>query len=314
MVANARQSIATLPLLTEKERHQLVVEEPNQRRVFAFAVGTSLLPNRRFARRRPSRWFDGRQPTYAQPDAQSNQLANYLRKRGAAAGARRHLRRSLAGNAGGVLGILKAGAAAYRSIRSSRPSASRPCSSDAQPSILLTQSAVSEWLGKGQADHLQSTGNGRTFSRKQTRRRPLPPSDHLRIFTSGSTGKTEGASKFSTRPSSTSGSMATRPGLNAGDTLVAVTTLAFDIAVLELYLPLCRRTSGHRHAAGNGGRQPAFGSLQNNRATVMQATPTTWRLLMEAGWNEPTNSKFCAAARRCRGFGGCVTGPHARRV
>ncbi|HEV2759290.1 MAG TPA: condensation domain-containing protein [Acidimicrobiales bacterium] len=79
--------------------------------------------------------------------------------------------------------------------------------------------------------------------------------------------------------------MAHRPGLGPDDVLVAVTTLSFDIAGLELWLPLT--TGAHvvvapREVAGDPHR--LSGLLDEAGATVMQATPATWRMLVEAGW------------------------------
>jgi len=67
--------------------------------------------------------------------------------------------------------------------------------------------------------------------------------------------------------------------------LLSVTTLSFDIAGLELYLPL---SSGGKvilagHAEAMDGMRLA-GRMEENRVTVMQATPVTWRLLLAAEW------------------------------
>src|SRR5262249_3913732 len=80
-------------------------------------------------------------------------------------------------------------------------------------------------------------------------------------------------------------SMRREPGLTEDDVLVAVTTLSFDIAALELFLPLitgARIVLASREAAD--GRQLAQ-LLERTGATIMQATPATWRLLLAAGWN-----------------------------
>jgi non-ribosomal peptide synthetase component F len=81
-------------------------------------------------------------------------------------------------------------------------------------------------------------------------------------------------------------SMRQQPGLTPQDILLAVTTLSFDIAALELFLPLtvgARVVLAGRDVATDGARLAA--KLANTRATVMQATPATWRLLLEAGWS-----------------------------
>ena len=79
--------------------------------------------------------------------------------------------------------------------------------------------------------------------------------------------------------------MRREPGLMAEDTLLSVTTLAFDMAALELFLPL---TTGAcvviapRDVVVDGRRLAQL--LKESGATVMQATPATWRMLLEAGW------------------------------
>jgi amino acid adenylation domain-containing protein len=80
-------------------------------------------------------------------------------------------------------------------------------------------------------------------------------------------------------------SMRERPGLSAGDTLLAVTTLSFDIAVLELLLPLttgARVVVADRETASDGER--LRDALAASGATTMQATPASWRMLLEASW------------------------------
>jgi acyl-coenzyme A synthetase/AMP-(fatty) acid ligase len=87
-------------------------------------------------------------------------------------------------------------------------------------------------------------------------------------------------------------SMAREPGLAADDVLVAVTTLSFDIAVLELQLPLTLGATvviASRDEAIDGHALSAL--LEQHRATVMQATPVTWRLLLEVGWTAGTPFK-----------------------
>ena len=79
--------------------------------------------------------------------------------------------------------------------------------------------------------------------------------------------------------------MADKPGIDADDRLLAVTTLAFDIAALELYLPL---TVGATIVLADS-LQSADGHilqtlLRQHAITMMQATPASWRLLLASGW------------------------------
>src|SRR5271170_3545383 len=79
--------------------------------------------------------------------------------------------------------------------------------------------------------------------------------------------------------------MSQKPGLTADARLLAVTTLCFDIAGLEIYLPLSVGASFEivsREVSSDGSRLLA--KLAKSDSTVMQATPATWRMLLEAGW------------------------------
>lgn len=105
------------------------------------------------------------------------------------------------------------------------------------------------------------------------------------IYTSGSTGKPKGVAVEHGALMNLLRSMEQEPGLVGDDVLVAVTTLAFDIAGLELLLPLL---TGARLVIANEG-QVADGHqllklLKSSEATVLQATPGTWMMLIDAGW------------------------------
>jgi acyl-CoA synthetase (AMP-forming)/AMP-acid ligase II/acyl carrier protein len=80
-------------------------------------------------------------------------------------------------------------------------------------------------------------------------------------------------------------SMRRQPGLNSPDILLAVTTLSFDIAGLEIFLPLsvgARVVLASREEAADGVQLAA--RMTKAGVTVMQATPATWRLLLDSGW------------------------------
>ena len=105
------------------------------------------------------------------------------------------------------------------------------------------------------------------------------------IYTSGSTGRPKGVVVSHSNLLNFLESMQREPGLTAQDVLAAVTTISFDIAGLELYLPWligARVEMVSRETAVDGVALAAV--LEQSAATVLQATPATWRLLLEAGW------------------------------
>jgi amino acid adenylation domain-containing protein len=113
------------------------------------------------------------------------------------------------------------------------------------------------------------------------------------LYTSGSTGKPKGVQITHRALTNFLASMLQEPGLTAGDCLLSVTTLSFDIAGLEMYLPLvagARMVIATREAASDGGRLARL--IAGSGATVMQATPATWRLLLEAGWTGQAGLKI----------------------
>ena len=108
------------------------------------------------------------------------------------------------------------------------------------------------------------------------------------IYTSGSTGKPKGVAIEHGALVNLLRSMEQTPGLKGEDVLVAITTLAFDIAALELMLPLmtgAKLVIATSDEVQSGGLLLAL--LRTVKATVLQATPGAWRILIDAGW---TNS------------------------
>lgn len=111
------------------------------------------------------------------------------------------------------------------------------------------------------------------------------------IYTSGSTGKPKGVCVHHAAVVNFLTSMAREPGIQESDRLLAVTTLSFDIAVLELLLPLTAGASvvlAQREHTVDG--QALKDLIAQHQCTVMQATPSTWRMLIEAGWQGSTRT------------------------
>ncbi|WP_052697988.1 non-ribosomal peptide synthetase [Luteibacter yeojuensis] len=121
---------------------------------------------------------------------------------------------------------------------------------------------------------------------ERNRKAATPDSVAYVIFTSGSTGRPKGVRVPHRAAANFLTSMQRVPGIAPDDRLVAVTTLSFDIAFMELLLPL---TSGAEIVVA--GRDDVRDGAQLRRliedvdATMMQATPAGWRLLVDAGWH-----------------------------
>ena len=124
------------------------------------------------------------------------------------------------------------------------------------------------------------------------------------IYTSGSTGRPKGVQVHQRGVVNFLASMARFPGIGPEDVLVSVTTLSFDIAGLEIYLPLlhgARVVLASREAASDGTALRRL--LTESGATVMQATPATWRLLLAAGWDgSPPVRVLCGGEALPRGL------------
>ncbi|KPQ08982.1 MAG: putative non-ribosomal peptide synthetase module [Rhodobacteraceae bacterium HLUCCA09] len=115
------------------------------------------------------------------------------------------------------------------------------------------------------------------------------------IFTSGSTGTPKGVAIPHRAMVNFLHSMIREPGLGAGDRLLAVTTVSFDISVLELFGPLLaggtvRIATRDEVLAGT----PVVAAVNSGHATVLQGTPTLFGLLLEAGLAAPRGVKLLA--------------------
>lgn len=223
-------------------------------------------------------------------DDAANRLARALRGRGIGRG--RHVGLCLERGPSmlvSVLAVLKSGAA-YVPLDPAYPDARlQVIAEDADFDLVLAEAeAVLGWLGDVQRlDPTEAMAQDADAS-------PLPPDpEHdaagedpaYVIFTSGSTGRPKGVVVPHRAVVNFLSSMAMEPGLGAQDRLVAVTTLCFDISVLELMLPLATGATlvlaGRDQAADS---EALIQLLEDSQATVMQATPSTWRMLLETGW------------------------------
>jgi amino acid adenylation domain-containing protein len=301
IVANPRQRLSELPLMTESEWRQIqfewnatpeeeddgqqdqclhrLIEQQVERDPDAVAV-----------------IFNHEQLTYRQLDERANLLAAYLRRRGIVPGARVGvcLERSIEMLVG-VLATLKIGAA-YLPLDPTYPKERLSFMlSDTRPLILLTQQSLLDRLPEHEttivsldaawpeisdekADHFSSHNDA-----------ALPA---YVIYTSGSTGQPKGVQVSHRAVVNFLRAMRRQPGMSKEDVVLGLTTLSFDISVLELYLPLmvgARIVFASHEEATDGAL--LLEKINEHGVTLVQATPTTWRLLLDAGWTAPPRLK-----------------------
>ncbi|MDI3381963.1 amino acid adenylation domain-containing protein [Xenophilus aerolatus] len=235
----------------------------------------------------------GRQLRFGELEAQSNALARLLRRHGIARGQRvglcgpRDVHMVVA-----MLGVLKAGAA-YVPLDPAFP-AERLAHmvADAQPAALVSAGASAAAPDWAPGVPLIDIASPAFLALGDTAPLPIDPAldagpedAAYLIYTSGSTGRPKGVAVPHRAVVNFLAGMAHTPGLQAGDRLLAVTTLSFDIAVLELLLPLAvgaQAVIASREQVQDP-RQLAR-LLERHEITVMQATPSAWRALLDSGW------------------------------
>jgi amino acid adenylation domain-containing protein len=197
-----------------------------------------------------------------------------------------------------LLGVMKAGGA-YVPIDPTYPAERISfVLNDASVPLLLTQESLFKTVNIGAARRIFLDTEWTTIARHSSDAPPIATTaDDLAyvIYTSGSTGKPKGVEISHRAVVNLLLSMSKKPGLKANDTLLAVTTLSFDIAGLELFLPLAvgaKLVIASREAAADGNF--LLSRIVSSGATVMQATPVTWKLLIEAGWEgKPALKVLC---------------------
>ncbi|MFK7920342.1 MAG: amino acid adenylation domain-containing protein [Bacteroidia bacterium] len=105
------------------------------------------------------------------------------------------------------------------------------------------------------------------------------------IYTSGSTGKPKGVMVNHSSLVNFLWSMRKKPGMKQEDVLLALTSISFDIAALELYLPLIVGARVVVASEKMKNNPMLIGeALEEHQVNVMQATPATWQLLLKTGW------------------------------
>jgi amino acid adenylation domain-containing protein/thioester reductase-like protein len=233
--------------------------------------------------------FADQQLSYQQLNQKANQLAHHLRGLGVQPETLVGicLERSLEMLVG-LLAVLKAGGA-YVPLDPSYPADRlEHMLADSGSPVLLTQQDLLPKLPQHQAQIVCIDSDWPTIAQHSDQNLANLASAHhtaYTIYTSGSTGKPKGVQVLHGGVVNFLDSMQQEPGLTATDILLSVTTISFDIAVLELFLPLtvgAQVVIVSRDLASDGMRLSQL--IASSGATVMQATPATWRMLLAVGW------------------------------
>jgi len=115
------------------------------------------------------------------------------------------------------------------------------------------------------------------------------------LYTSGSTGKPKGVQIAHHSLVNLMHSLQKAPGINSTDKMLAVATISFDIAGVDIYLPLSAGAQivlADAITAKDG--RALLDIIRTQNITILQATPYTWRMMLEVGWEEHLPIKvFC---------------------
>src|SRR5688572_18505687 len=298
VVADPGQRLSELPLLSDDEKRQLLIDW----NATTIEYSSNQCIHELFeaqAKRRPddvALLFENDRLTYRELNEQANRVAQYLREAGVQTGelvsifTSRSLRMVV-----GLLGILKAGAA-YVPLDERYPAERLSFMlKDSGARVLLTEERLLEKLPgyDGRIVYLDAEWNNisqcsaENLGHKVTNEQP-----GYVIYTSGSTGQPKGVEVSHRAVVNLLNAMLSKTSLNDNDTMLAVTTLSFDIAATEIYLPLIaggRVVIASREVASDGMQLARL--LASSGATVMQATPATWRMLIDAGFQGDSQLK-----------------------
>ena len=241
--------------------------------------------------------YDNESLTYKSLNDRANQVAHYLKNQGVGiedlVGV--YIDRSLEMLVA-IMGVLKAGAA-YVPMDIEFPAHRiSQMVEDALPKVILTRSQLAVGLPACSAHVVCLDTDWEHIAKcdgMNPRSEVSPENLAYVIFTSGSTGRPKGVMVPHRAVVNFMESMRKTPGMSEHDTLTAVTTLSFDISVLELFLPLtvgAKIVVADSETTKNG--HSLLSLVTSSKTTVMQATPTTYHLMIAAGWTSPLPIKI----------------------
>jgi amino acid adenylation domain-containing protein len=293
------RSVWTLPILSPAEQQWLSQSLDRTRSSFPQLCVTEL-----FARQvteTPNRVaiaYSGTSLTYQELDRKSTQLANYLVNAGFATDAVIALMLPRTPEMlVALLAILKVGAA-YVPMDPTYPQERLAAMLlGSQANLLVTESSLRTTVQANDVATLELDSEAAAIARQPDETvaatGPSLESAAYVIFTSGSTGAPKGVEIPHRGLTNLLWSMKHEPGIQPEDTLLAVTSICFDISALELFLPLIVGARIELVSSAVSADPVALHQVfLRCQATIMQATPITWRMLIEAGWKGSSACKI----------------------
>ena len=293
------QRLSDFPLLTEAEEQQLLFTWNQTQAAYPQELCLHTLIEAQVERTPTTEALvvERQSLTYDELNCRANQLAHYLQTVGVGSDVlvglcmERSVEMVVA-----LLGVLKAGGA-YVPLDPDYPQERLDFMlQDSQAAVLLTQAHLSQRFQDTRAKVICLDQEAALLAQeKSTNPRVSSSPEHLAyvIYTSGSTGQPKGVMITHRCVVNFLCTIKQKPGLSAADTFFSLTTLSFDIAALELFLPLIvgARLALSRTSAAD--TESVLYWLKQTQATVLQGTPATWRMLLAAGWkNDGTLKKL----------------------
>ncbi|MFN8433384.1 MAG: amino acid adenylation domain-containing protein [Anaerolineales bacterium] len=296
VVSNPLKPISSYSLLSESEREKILIQWNETQMDYPCELCIHDLFQEQ-VKRTPNAvalQFENQSLTYKELDKRADELAKILIAQGVKPGilVGIYVKRSL-DMVVAMLSALKAGGT-YLPLDPSFPTERLAFMlADSEASFILTQTSLQETMPEHKAQVICLDALEKVSAKKGKKKEAKPSDLAYVIYTSGSTGKPKGVQIHHQAVVNFLCSMRESLKINSEDTLLAVTTLSFDIAVLELLLPL---TVGARVVIASS-EIVADGTLLADaltrfNATVMQATPASWRSLLEAGWKGKADLKI----------------------
>ncbi|MES2939249.1 MAG: amino acid adenylation domain-containing protein [Pseudomonadota bacterium] len=235
--------------------------------------------------------------TYEQLNADANRMARLLQGKGVKRGDRVGvcLDRS-ADLVVALLAVLKTGAAYVPVDPTFPPDRIHRMLEGAKPALLITPHGTPGAALRAWAERCLCIDDARAADAGAGDLNETASPDDLAyvIFTSGSTGRPKGVEVTHGALGNFLASMQDKPGCTESDRLLAITTISFDIAALEIFLPLVAGATvviAQPDETIDG--DALLGLMRRHGITMMQATPATWQLLLQSGWTgEPMLQKI----------------------